>query len=151
MQNTTLNSFRNNFGITTLALLLFLLCILFTLSGCNKPKTMILFNHHPITKETLLKNATEFKKGERIYFIFLSQKPLKTEFMRVRILKREEKFNAITSKIMYSNDFRLTKDQIYYFTDYIVMNEAGSYCMAVYNKERMERPLAIADFKVKDF
>lgn len=139
--------------LTAVHLCMLVACVFVSLmfSACSKPKTMILFNHYPVTKETLLKNATEFKKGERIYFIFLSQKPLKTEFMRVRILKREDKFNAITSRIMYSNDFRLTKDQIYYFTDYIVMNESGSYCMAVYNKERMERPLAIADFRVKDF
>lgn len=119
------------------------------LTACGKPKAMILFNNNPITKENLLANSTEFSTGKRIYYIFITEEPLKTTFVRIRILKRDEKVNFETTKIVYSNDFRLNKDQIYYYTDYIVMNEAGRYCMYVYTKNELDHPLAIADFRVK--
>ena len=68
--------------------------------------------------------------------------------VRIMVLKRDEKANFEPGKIVYSNDFRLNKDQIYYYNDYIVIHEAGTYCMAVYNKNSMERPLMIGDFRV---
>lgn len=131
-----------------LFLVLFLFLTLF-LTACHKPNTIILFNTAPITKENLLNNATEFVAGKRIYYIFISQKPLTSPYIRVRIIKRDEKARFDAVKIFYSNDFRLNKDQIYYYNDYIVMNEAGTYCMVIYSRDRLDMPLAVADFKVK--
>ena len=118
--------------------------------GCNKPKTIILFNTIPITKENLLSNSSEFVVGKRIYYIFITETPLKTELIRVRVLKRDEKANFAINKLAYSNDFKLYKDQVYYFNDYVVIHEAGYYCMAIYAKNNMKRPLAVADFRVKN-
>lgn len=119
------------------------------LTACNKPQTIILFNSAPITKENFLTNATEFSVGKKIYYIFITEKPLKTDSIRIRILKRDEKVNFEITKSVYSNDFRLYKDQIYYYNDYIVMNDAGYYCMVIYAKNKMDRPLVTADFRVK--
>lgn len=127
---------------------IFLLC-LFT-NGCSKPKTMILFNQVPITKETLLNNSNEFIAGKRFYYIFITEKPLKTNFVRVRVLKRDDKARGEITKLYYSKDFRLYKDQIYYYNDYLVINEAGTYCMAVYALDGLNRPLAVADFKIQN-
>lgn len=124
-------------------------CSIFIFTACDKPKSIILFNTNPITKENLLTNPTDFTAGKRIYYIFITEKPLQTDFVRIRILKRDEKANNEATKIVYSNDFRLTKGQIYYYTDYIVMNEAGSYCMLVYAKNELDHPLTLADFRVK--
>jgi len=120
----------------------------FALCGCSKQTSIILFNKFPITKDNLLHNSSEFVAGKRIYYIFITQKPLKTDMVRIMVLKRDEKANFEPGKIVYSNDFRLNKDQIYYYNDYIVIHEAGTYCMAVYNKNSMERPLMIGDFRV---
>lgn len=120
------------------------------LSGCNKQKAIILFNNNPITKETLLNNSTMFKVKKRIYYVFISQKPIESKFIRVIIQKREEKADNLALKVVYSDDFRLNKDNVFYYTDYIVMEETGSYCMKVYAKNNLERPLAVADFKVSD-
>lgn len=130
--------------------LLLILCFALGLTACNKPKTIILFNNVPITKENLLNNPTEFIAGKRIYYIFITEEPLKTDCVRIRILKRDEKANFETTKLVYSNDFRPYKDQIYYYNDYVVIHEGGYYCMMVYASNRMDRPLAIADFKVKN-
>lgn len=122
---------------------------MFTLTACNKAPTIILFNREPITKENFLQNSTEFTVGKKIYYIFITEKPLKTDSIRIRIIKRDEKVNFNTTSIVYSNDFRLYKDQIYYYNDYIVMNEAGYYCMAIYACNKLDRPLVIGDFRVK--
>lgn len=129
---------------------LLILCLFVGITACEKPKTIILFNKEPITKESLLDNSTEFVAGKRIYYIFITEKPLETNQIRVRILKKDEKANYQNTKMAYSNDFRLSKDQAYYYNDYIVINEAGYYCMTVYAKNNLERPLAIADFRVKN-
>lgn len=133
-----------------LAYLFLIFCTCFLLSACTKQKAIILFNQNPITKETLLNNSTEFVAGKRIYYIFISTKPLDTQEVRIRVYKRDSKvFNQIT-KMVFSNDFRLSQDQIYYYQDYIVISDGGEYCMAVYSKNDLERPKAIADFKVKN-
>jgi hypothetical protein len=123
---------------------------MFTLSACKKYQSMILFNSSPITKENVLNNSSEFIAGKRIYYLFITERPLKTDFVRVIILKRDEKANYEATKLVYSNDFRLNKAQTFYYTDYIILNEAGNYCMRVYAGNIMNNPLAIGDFKIKD-
>lgn len=124
-------------------------CFTFMFCGCERAKTIILFNNVPITKETFLNNATEFTSGKRIYYVFMTEQKLKTDLIRIRVLKQSEKADFQPTKLFYSNDFRLQKDQIYYYNDYIVIHESGYYCMAIYAKNQMNKPLAIADFKVK--
>lgn len=122
---------------------------MFLFTACSKPDAMIFFNNAPITKENILNNSTEFSAGKKIYYLFMTQKPLNTEAIRVRILKEDEKAKYQATRIVYSNDFWLHKDQIYYYNDYIVINEAGYYCMLIYAKNKLDRPLAMAEFKVK--
>ena len=70
--------------------------------------------------------------------------------IRVRILKKEGKGTFGPVKLIYSNDFRLNKDQTYYYNDYIVINEAGDYTMAIYARDDLDNPLTTADFRVKN-
>lgn len=121
---------------------------LFLLTSCNKQKAMILFNQNPITKQNLLDNATEFTRGKRFHYIFITEKPLKTNIIRVRVLKRDEKADSYPTKLVYSNDFKLRKDQVYYYNDYLVLNDSGAYCMMVYASDNLRAPLATADFKI---
>lgn len=129
-----------------IVLILFLTCLT---TGCNRLKTLVLFNNNPITKENISDCATEFETGRRIYYLFVTDKPLDTKFIRVEILKRDEKANFAITKLVYSNDFRLYKDQIYYYNDYIVMNSPGYYFMVIFSKNNLTRPLVKADFRVK--
>lgn len=131
--------------------LLLIFFSLFIFCGCNKNAPIILFNKDPITRETLLNNSTQFVKGKRFYYIFITQKPLTVNSIRVRIYKRDEKANMNLSKMAYSNDFRLAKDNIYYYSDYLVMNEVGYYCMMVFAANDLRRPITTADFQVVDY
>lgn len=129
-----------------IVLILFLTCLT---TGCNRLKTLVLFNNNPITKENISSCSTEFEAGKRIYYLFVTEKPLDAKFIRVEILKRDEKANFAITKLVYSNDFRLYKDQIYYYNDYIVMNSPGYYFMVIFSKNNLTRPLVKADFRVK--
>lgn len=124
---------------------------MFIFCACNKNSPIILFNKDPITSETLLNNSTQFIKGKCFYYIFITKKPLKVNSIRVRIMKREEKANMCLSKLVYSNDFRLAKDNIYYYSDYLVINEVGYYCMMIYLTDNLRQPIATADFQVVDY
>lgn len=128
----------------------FILCFSLFFSGCDKPKTIILFNKNPITKENFLNNSTEFPVETKIYYLFITEKPLNTNMIRVRIVKRDEKAGNQLTSLVYSNDFRMFKDQIYYYNDYIVINATGCYCMQIYSTTALDKPLAVADFRVKD-
>ena len=130
-------------------LLLSIICISLSLSGCMKPDAMILFNKEPITKDNLLNNATEFPMGKRIYYIVITQTPLTSNTIRIRVLKRDPKVFHEFVNLVYSNDFRLRKDQVYYYNDYLVINQAGEYFMEVYDRYALSKPLATADFMVK--
>lgn len=138
------------FYFSLCGLILFLTLFVRGLMAYSKNTAMILFNKEPIKKENLLTCSNEFTAGKRLYYIFITEKPLKTEFIRVRILKRDEKANYDITKLFYSNDFKLQKDQVYYYSDYIVMNEAGDYCMSIYAINKLDRPLATADFRIKN-
>ena len=117
-------------------------------TACKKNKSLILFNHYPITKDNILNNSTVFTAGERIYYVYLTRKELKTEDIRVKIYKRNWDAKGAYGDVVYSNDFRLKKGEIFYFTDYIVMHKAGNYIMHVYKKDYLWKPDAIADFRV---
>lgn len=128
---------------------LFIIISVCLISGCHKRRTIILFNHFPITKENILNNSSEFKADKPIYYIFISEKPLNTDLIRIRILKRDSNANNEVTGVVYSNDFRMKKNQIYYYDNYIVLRERGTYCMAVYARNKLDMPLATADFQVK--
>lgn len=130
--------------------LFLLLCLCFGVSACDKVKTIILFNSAPITKENFLQTSNKFIVGSRIYYLFITEKSLSTDFIRVRILKREEKADMAISKVVYSNDFKLSKDQAYYYNDYLIINSAGYYSMFIYAQDKLDRPLAAADFQITD-
>lgn len=123
-----------------------LLCI--PLHFKKKPKAVILFNNVPITKENALDNRTSFQTGKRIYYILITKKELKSDTIRVKVYSRKASANNTRNSLVYCNDFRLNKDNVYYYTDYIVMNSAGEYNMAIYSTDRLDVEITSADFKV---
>lgn len=129
--------------------LLFVMFFAISSTACSPPKTMILFNNEPITKETILSNASQFTAGKKIYYLFITEKHLDTNIIRVRVLKKDGKVKMQPIVLVYSNDFRMNKDQLFYYNDYIVINDAGDYCMVIYARDSLDKPLAVADFRVK--
>lgn len=130
----------------------FIILILFlTLltSGCNRQKPIILFNKDPISIENIFTNSRAFKTGERIYYIVIVPKPLEYPYIRVQLIKKDAKIEHWGYKIAFTVDGRLTKDEIYYYTDYVVVHEPGYYFMQVFSKDKLMEPLARGDFFVR--
>lgn len=127
-----------------------LICITFSITACkSKQKAIILFNQAPITNENFLSNSSKFIAGKRIYYIFITEKPLDVDMIRIRVLKRDEKGEMTPTKVVFSEDFKLQKEhQQYYYNDYLVIQDAGYYCMTIYSTMALNRPLAVGDFQV---
>lgn len=135
--------------LTSIFLCLALTFVTLGISGCKREKPIILFNRAPITKETVLDNGREFRADERIYYLFITAKPLKSPYIRIQIIKKDEKVEFWGTKIAYSNDYKLSKDQVYYYDDYVVLREKGHYFMLVFSKDNLDKPIAFSDFFVR--
>ena len=131
-------------------LVLFLVFCCITFCGCKKNKSVILFNRYPISQKNLLDNSNVFKTDERIYFVYLTKKDLKTEDIRIKIFKRNTDAHDAYGSLVYSNTFHLKKGEVNYFTDYIVMHKPGYYIMHVYKMDYLWKPDAIGDFRVDE-
>lgn len=125
----------------------FVLCAI-CFSGCSKNETLLLFNHSPITKDTVENNSREFAAGERIYYIFLTKKPLKSDIIQIKVMKMDEKGDYAPTKLIFANRYIMTKDEVNYFTNYVVFHDPGYYSMFVFSDE-LPHPLAIEPFRVK--
>ena len=120
----------------------------FLTNGCGKNRTILLFNHHPITENNITDNAREFQAGERIYYIFITGKQLKSNVIQVKVMKMDEKAGYSPTKLAFADRYKMSKDQIFYYTDYVVFHDAGYYSMFIFSDE-LPRPLAIEPFRVK--
>ena len=132
-----------------LIILIFIIFFTGVLTSCKKNAPIIIFNSKPITAETILNNSREFKLGQRIYYIFITEKPIKDEVIRVQLSKKDEKTSIMGYKIVNSNDYRVYQDQVYYYTDYIVPSDRGLYLMQIFSLKNLNEPLARDYFIVK--
>lgn len=129
-----------------------LVLILFTIlifTACTFERGIILFNTQPITKENALKNSKVFKEGDRVYYLFIAPKKMKTEFIRVQVFKMTDKAPWGGNEVVRTKDYRLMKDERYYHTNYFTLYEKGRYVMQVFSHNDFQHPLALNDFYIK--
>ncbi len=129
-----------------------LVLILFTIlifTACTFERGIILFNTQPITKENALKNSKVFKEGDRVYYLFIAPKKMKTEFIRVQVFKMTDKAPWGGNEVIRTKDYRLMKDERYYHTNYFTLYEKGRYVMQVFSHNDFQHPLALNDFYIK--
>ncbi len=130
-------------------ILLFLICgiLLFSVAGCGKDEPGILFNKNPITKENVLDNSLNFERGNRIYYLILMPKKVRSRFLFVQLMKVGSA-DRLGYKLYWGKDIRLKDEEINYYTDYFVLNEKGTYVMKVYSKDNPTKELTSARFFV---
>lgn len=110
----------------------------------------IIFNNVPFTPETAGNFTRNFNRGERIYWLYMSKKPIKAQFIEVQVVSTIHKIGWITtSGITYTHDYRINRDNPHYFTDYFVIHSPGHYYMQVFDKNNLLKPLTYADFYVR--
>ena len=116
----------------------------------KKFKCGIIFNEQPFTKETANDYSKKFSRGQRIYWLFMSKKAIKAQFIKVQVVSATHKTGFATiSGIVYTHDYRINKDSPHYFTDYLVIHSPGHYYMQIFDHNQLYKPLTIADFYVR--
>lgn len=119
------------------------------LTGCTYDRGIILFNTQPVTRENALSDEMVFNVGSRVYYLFIAPKKMQNEFIRVQVFKMIENAPWGGNEVVRTKDFRLMKDERYYYTDYFTFHTAGRYVMQVFSIDDLQHPLAVDFFYVK--
>lgn len=126
------------------------LILLATTTACTGDKPAILFNKNPITKENIMDYSSVFKPNVRIYYLVLMPKKVHSRFIYIQIIKKDNDMERLGYKLYWANTVRLKDEQMFYYDDYIVINEPGAYVMKVYSKDRPQEPMTMAQFFVRE-
>lgn len=124
------------------------ICIMFCITGCDKKSSYILFNNHPFTSETMTYSTNVFAPGEKIYYLVTTPKPVETKRLLIQIYKMGSK-ERLGYDLVWGKQVKIRDEQIYYYTDYIVLTEKGAYCMNVYSKDNPTKLLTSNEFYIK--
>lgn len=123
--------------------LLIILSICICACGCEKKeKAGILFNGTPITKDTISRSSRTFEAGKRIYYLFYTPEKIEAEFIRVQVFKTCDKSPVGGYSIVWTGDYRIMKQNMYYYYNHFILYEAGRYVMQVFSTENLSEPLA---------
>lgn len=129
-------------------ILCFFICFL---TGCDNVKsndTTILFNDEPFSKDNFNKVKTVFKAGERIYYLFVTGKEIKSPYIRVQVSSVVDKSAYLYYKPVWAGDYKVMLDEMYFYTNYVVMNSKGKYLIQIFGRDNLHKPLAFAFFIV---
>lgn len=130
-------------------LMLFVLMV--SVSACKKPdKAAILFNQEKITVDNAMNFSNAFQVNERIYYLILIPKKIKTNRIEIQVIKKDNKYERLGYKLAWSYSARLYDDEMYYYDDYVVLSEPGAYIMKVYSKDNPTKVLCMNQFWVKN-
>lgn len=122
------------------------LVMIFT-SACNK-QAYILFNKYPFSEETMSATTNVFKPGEKIYYLVTTPKTVKTKRLLLQVMKMG-KHERLGYETVWGKQVKVRDEQVYYYTDYFVFNEAGAYEMRAYSKDEPTKLLTTNYFYVR--
>ncbi len=136
----------------TLLLIITLFLTIFT-CACNNEKSVILFNKYRFTKETINSNSNTnvFKPGNTINYLITLPEPVQSKLLLIQIVKigggKQERYGY---ELVWGKTVKIRDEQIYYYTNYIVLNQAGAYIMKVYSRDNPTKLLTSAYFYVRN-
>lgn len=123
--------------------------VMFMTSACSD-KAGILFNNNPITEKNVLDNSVKFMTGQRIYYLILVPKKVRSRYLYIQVVKKDNDYGRLGYDLYWSRNVRLKDEEVNYFTDYVVINQKGFYIMQVYSKDNPTKRLAAAEFYVQN-
>ena len=133
-----------------IAKLFFLFALVLLLAGCSSHEQgLILFNSVPITQNNITHDQKVFRTNSKVYYIFLAPKKMTNDLIRVQVSKMTDKAPLGGYEVVRTNDYRLMKDERYYYTNSYTFYETGRYLIQVFSHSDFARPLAYNDFYVK--
>lgn len=133
--------------------IIFLITVLMTMftCACDKEESKILFDKHPFTSETITSTENVFKPGDKIYYLITLPQPVETRKLLIQVVKvGGDKDERLGYDLVWAKRVKLKDEQIYYFTDYVVFNQKGTYLMKVYSKDNPTKILTTSQFYVKN-
>ena len=71
---------------------------------------------------------------------------MENDFIRVQVFTMTDKSNLGGYEVVRTKDFRLMRDERYYYTDYFTFWEKGKYVMQVFSHDDFKNPLAVNYF-----
>ena len=123
--------------------------IVFCACGCNREKAAILFNREKITAANVMNYSTAFHPNDRIYYLVIIPKKIKTRAINIQVIKKDNDYMTLGYKLYWSYSAVLKDDQMYYYDDYVVISEPGLYIMKVFSKDNPQKTLCMAQFLVQ--
>lgn len=126
-----------------------ILLFAFILTGCAYDRGVILFNSVPITENNALHDQKVFKPGDKVYFLFIAPKKMYNDFIRVQVFSLTDKEALGGEDMIRTKDFRLKRDERYYYTDYFTIWENGRYVMQIFSHDDFTNPIAVNQFFVQ--
>ena len=124
--------------------------MLISTTACKGDKAGILFNKNPITEENVMDYSTIFKPNTRIYYLVLIPEKIRSRYIYIQIIKKDNAQERLGYKLYWGDTIRLKDEHINYYTDYIVISQPGAYVMKVYSKDNPQESYAIAEFFVRN-
>ena len=71
------------------------------------------------------------------------------DFIRVQVFTLTDKASLGGEDMLRTKDFRLMRDERYYYTDYFTLWEKGRYVMQVFSHDDLTHPLAVNYFYIQ--
>ncbi len=127
----------------------FLILSLIILTGCSRDKAAILFNHDKITPENVMNYSFKFQPNERIYYLVIIPKKIKTQSINIQVIKLDNKYMRHGYNLYWSYTAPLKDDEMYYYDDYVVISQTGAYIMKVYSGDNPTKTLCETQFFVE--
>ena len=119
------------------------------LSGCDSKEGHIIFNKTPITKNTISESTNVFRPGDRIFYLITTPKEIKSKYILIQVVKmgKEERLGY---ELVWGKQVKMRDEQIYYYTDYIVLNETGAYTMRAIARDNPTKVFATNNFYIRE-
>lgn len=133
--------------------LVFVFLGLVFLCGCDNEQSVILFNKLPITQESInsKSNTNIFKPNERIYYLVTLPEQVESKSLLVQVFKLGGGIDErLGYELIWGKRVKLRDEQKFYYTDYVVINNAGNYVMKVYSRDNPTKVLTTGNFYVKN-
>ncbi len=112
-----------------------------------KPKAFIVFSSNPVNQSTLSNTEVCFKEQQKIYYMIYNPNGFQDDFIRIQVVKKDDKTNIGGYKIKYTNDVEVKLNSKVY-CDALILHEKGIYFMQVNEFKEFNKALAYGTFEV---
>ena len=135
-----------------LVVIMFFACCFFTSAfrwgNIGDKGVQLYFSTQPIQKNNINNVGRVFRASDRVYYLLVNSKEFRDNYLRVQIIKKEQKTNHWGYKLYRSNDIQIDDGQKEVLS-YFVINEPGYYFMQVFSFDDFDRVVARNDFWIK--